>query len=330
MQSPHGGGQVKRYGIVLLIVTLGILLCGIGISVTLDPYRIVHPLVGEFAFQPNSRVSKLRYLARDCHTYNAYYVGSSRSGPLTGQDLTASGVALRFYNLSTPVDSAPAIVRRVKWLLDQGCPLSALVVEEPLNILPDIGEANDNRLLLSESPSVSGESWVAFYGRFFLSAQPLITYVSVRKRSPLRRFYYPDGHVDYLWTLHDDTGFLGACHAISFDPSQPGLLNAKLSAYRELAQLAVDRRFAAIVWISPMNRAEATQVLAYPQIAGFLRELRTIPHLSVVEPNWTSPILADYRAWHDCGHFRPEVFDQLLAPGVSQALRDNLSDSVSQ
>jgi hypothetical protein len=326
MQSPHVAARSRRYGLVLLIATLGVVLCGIGISVTLDPYRIVHPLLGEFAFQPNSRVSKLRYLVRACHTYNAYYVGSSRSGPLTDKDLSPAGAALKFYNLSTPVDAAPAIVRRVKWLLDQGCPLSALVIEEPLNILPDANGANDNSLLLSESPSISGESWVSFYSRFFMSAQPLITYVDVRRRSPLHRVFYPDGHVDYLWTLHDDTGLLGACHAITFDPSQPGLLNAKLAAYRELAQLAVDRGFAAVVWISPMNRAEATQVLAYPQIAAFLRELRAIPHLSVVEPAWTSSMLADFRYWHDCGHFRPEVFDQLLAPKVAEALDSRLRD----
>src|SRR5579862_9809299 len=229
---------MKRYAILLLCVTFGVVLCSICVSLTLDPYRIVHPLVGEFVLEPNSRVSKLRYLLDTCADYNAYYVGSSRSGPLTGQDLAGLVTSMRFYNFWTPADSVPAIVPRVKWLLDRGCPLLALVVEESVDILPDMPGDNDDSLMLRESPRISGESWFAFYSRYFLNAQSLITYGGVRTRSRFHRVYFADGHVEYLWALHDNGTLLQPCHALSFSSSRLTLQQTKLAAYRELARLA--------------------------------------------------------------------------------------------
>jgi hypothetical protein len=58
-----------------------------------------------------------------------------------------------------------------------------------------------------------------------------------------------------------------------------------------------------------------------PAIRDFLRQLRVIADLPVIEADRQSPLLADFRAWHDCGHFRREVFDQLVAPEVTRLLQ---------
>ena len=75
--------------------------------------------------------------------------------------------------------------------------------------------------------------------------------------------------------------------------------------------------FRSVVWIAPLNHWESG-VLRNPSIADFLHRLHALPGLAVVEPDWNSPMLSDFRSWHDCGHFRREVFDQLLAPSVAR------------
>ena len=69
---------MKTYICILLTVAAMTLLCAIAASVIIDPYRIVHPLIGEFVFEPNSRVSKVTFLSHNCSQYDSYFVGDSR------------------------------------------------------------------------------------------------------------------------------------------------------------------------------------------------------------------------------------------------------------
>lgn len=311
---------MRHYVIIVLSVAAAIVLCAGAVSLELDPYRIVHPLLGEFTFEPNSRVSKVSYLAHACSDYNGYFVGDSRSATLSQQDL-APVSDLKFYNLSTPADNISSIVRRMRFLLDRGCPVSALVVEESIDVLLDENEVGTYSLLLGENPQVSGENRAAFYSRYFLSAQSLTTYFSARRRDPVTHdIYFPDGHADYLWSMRDGSSFLlQRCGIPNFTAEQLSLLAGKLSGYRQLAQLAAQYHFKTVVWIAPLNHWEG-DVLLEPKIAEFLHQLHEIPGLSVVEPDWDSPMLANFRSWHDCGHFRREVFDELLAPTVAHLL----------
>jgi hypothetical protein len=309
---------MRRYVIIVLSVTAAIVLCGVAISLALDPYRIVHPLLGDFTFDPNTRVPKASFLAHACSDYNAYFVGDSRSATLSQEDLAPLS-DLKFYNFSTQSDNVSSIVRRVRFLLDRGCPIKALVVEESADVLLDANEIGSYSLLLSENPLLSGESRAAFYSRYFLSVQSLMTYFSVQRRDTVtHEFYFADGHVDYLWSMRDGSSFLlQRCGIPTFTPGQLSLLADRLSGYRQLAQLAAQYHFKPVVWIAPLNHWESG-VLLDPQIAGYLHQLDGIAGLSVVEPDWNSPMLANFRSWHDCGHFRREVFDELLAPRVAR------------
>jgi hypothetical protein len=316
---------MKRYVVIVLGVAAAIALCSVALSLALDPYRIVHPLLGEFVFEPNSRVSKLNFLAHACAHYDAYFVGDSRSATLSDRDLPrVSG--RRFYNFSTPADNITSIDRRIRFLLERGCPISTLIAEESIDVLLDTDEASRYSLLLSEHPLVSGENRAAFYSRYFLSAQSLSTYFSARRRDPLTHdIYFPDGHADYLWAMQDGSPFrLPRCGAPKFSASERKLLPEKLSGYRELASLSKRYRFTAVVWIAPLNKWESG-VLADPDIAEFITQLRAIPGLTIIEPDWDSPMLSDFREWHDCGHFRRTLFDQLLAPAISKVLADRRS-----
>jgi hypothetical protein len=312
---------MKAYLYILLMVAATTVLCTVAASVIVDPYRIVHPLIGEFSFEPNSRVPKVTFLSHSCSHYDSYFVGDSRSATLSESDL-GDVQGRRFYNFSTPADDIVSIVRRLKFLIGRGCPISAVVVEESIDVLLDESALSAYSLLLSESPAVSGENRISFYSKYFLSAQALATYVRAVSRHPSHPdIYYPDGHADYLWGMEDGAAFaLARCRASNTEVTDKKLLVAKLSGYREIARLSERYHFKTIAWIAPLNKWESS-FLDDPAIRDFLQRLRAVPNLAVIEADRDSPLLSDFRDWHDCGHFRRIVFDQLVAPAVSEILR---------
>jgi hypothetical protein len=312
--------SMQRYSTILLATAAAAIVCSILLSLHLDPYRIVHPLLGEFSFEPNSRVSKLEFLTRDCRRFDSYFFGDSRAATLSDRDLP-DVTGHRFYNFSTPADNVRTIVPRLKFLLDAGCPVTAVVTDASLDVLLDQNQISRYSLLLTESPKLSGESRASFYSRYFLSAQALSGYVSARLRPPATHdIYFSDGHAEYLWSMSDGSSFLlPRCGAPALSAAQKQLLFEMLPAYRELAQMAQQYHFAAIVWIAPLSRSESSLVRD-PDVAAFIAQLHAIPKLGIVEPDWNSPMLADYHEWHDCGHFRRSVFDRLIAPSISQLM----------
>jgi hypothetical protein len=311
---------MKTYVAVLLAVAIAAILCVMAANIIIDPYNVVHPLLGQYYFEPNSRVPKVAWLSKNCFRYDSYFVGDSRSGTLSASDLREAGDR-RFYNLSTPADDISSIVRRLKFLLGNGCQISTVIAAESIDVLLDVEEKESYSLLLRENPDVSGENRLAFYARFFLSPQALTTYFSsVGWRRTPRDFYYADGHVDYYWSMRDGSDFaLARCRAPGGEVHAGKQLSAKLAGYRELAALADRQKITLIVWIAPLNKARSA-LQDDPEISDFLARLREIKNLRLVQADRDSPLLADYRAWHDCGHFRRTVFDQLVAPEISPLL----------
>jgi hypothetical protein len=291
--------------------------CLISANVLLDPYRILHAAIGKLTFQPNSRVYKLEFLSRHCIDYDAYFVGDSRAHILTGQDLKNIG-ARRFYNLAAPRDEITSIVRRLKFLIGAGCPVSAVIAGESIDVVSD---GKDTSLLDAESPLISGESRLSFLEKFFFSSQPLIDYLGQTTfGSPIHFLYDADGHVDYLWRMKSPVDLVAAsCRPPQLSEVEKRLLFLKLPAYRELADLSVRNHFQAIVWITPYNSWKQ-QVFDDPDVRRFLSQLRSIPHLSVVDAERNSPMLSDFTLWTDCAHFRRPVFDELVAPPVLRLL----------
>jgi hypothetical protein len=313
---------MKAYILIFLAAAITTILCFVAASVIVDPYSIVHPLLGEYSFEPNSRVAKVAFLSGNCSNYDSYFLGDSRSAVLSEGDLGDIG-GRRFYNLSTPTDEIDSIVRRLNWLVRNGCHISTVIVNESIDGLLNEGERKKYGLLLSEAPAVSGENYLSFYSRFFLSAQALSEYVFPRgRKSGQRDFYYPDGHADYLWEMKDNSDFaLARCGGgQTLEAGSRKELLARLPGYRNIAALAGENHFKVIVWIAPLN-TRRSRLLADPDVENFVTQLRAIPNLPLVEADRNSALLSDFRAWHDCGHFRRTVFDELIAPTVSRLMR---------
>ncbi len=291
--------------------------CLISANMVVDPYGILHAAVGQRTFQPNSRIHKLEFLARHCVDYDAYFVGDSRAQILTGQDLKNAG-GRRFYNMAAPRDEVTSIVPRLKFIIGAGCHISTIIAGESIDIASD---GKDASLLNAESTLISGASRSATFGKFFFSSQPLIDYFGqMLFGSPYHFLYYPDGHVEYLWRMKSPADLLGsACRPPRLSEVEKRLLFLKLPAYRELADLSVQHNFKAIVWITPFNNWKQ-HAFDDPEVQRFFSQLRSIPHLSVVDADRSSPMLGDFTLWTDCLHFRPPVFDELVAPPILRLL----------
>jgi hypothetical protein len=284
----------------------------------LDPYYIVHPLAGKVFMQVNDRAAKTAFLARNCRQFDSYILGNSRSEVLTSSEFAAAGA--RYYNLSAPGEDIGQSLEQLQFLLGIGCPVSTLLVGESIEILEHPGP---DWLTQMSHPLISGDNPLAFYGKYFLGPHGAISYFRSRffPGSKLM-FYYPDGHLDYLWSMQNDANdAIPLCRMSRLSAQQKIDLFHHLPQYRELASLAAQHQVKVVVWLTPLHKARAI-VLDDPDVNRYIGELRQIAGLNVVEGERDSPLLADFHQWHDCSHFRRQVFDQLIAPGVAKLLRE--------
>jgi hypothetical protein len=286
--------------------------CCIIANLILDPYRILHPAVGTFSFQPSDRVAKAAFLSGNCRDYSGYFMGDSRAEILNDSDLRNDRD--HFYNLSSPRDGIDGILRRIDFLVRQKCPLATVIVGESIDVLDDESDAN---LVLTDSPLVTGRSRVWLFARFLFNTQTLVTYARVSWPHATPRYvYYPDGHVDYLLAARSSSELTKPnCAAGQPTVMSRQSMQHKLSAYRTLSELAARHHFKAVVWITPLNHWYGA-LFDEPVAREYLSQLRAIPNLSLVEASRQSPLLSDYTAWYDCIHFRHSVFDQLVAPSL--------------
>jgi hypothetical protein len=285
----------------------------------LDPYGIGHPLAGRLVLQPNDRASKIAFLAKNCRQFDSYIIGNSRTQILSGSEF-AGGSGDRYYNLGAPAEEIGQSAERLKFLFRSGCPVSRLLVGESIEILAHPNPASWQQM---EHPLLTGGNSLFFYGKYFLGPQGAIAYVRSRFFPTSRpMFYYPDGHMDFLWEMKSDADYaIPFCRTSRLSAEDKAVLFDRLPLYRRLASLADEHHVKVVVWLTPLSKARSI-TLDDPDVDRYIAELRRIPDLTVFEADRSSPLLSDFRQWHDCSHFHRAVFDQLVAPGVSKLLHE--------
>jgi hypothetical protein len=283
----------------------------------LDPYYVAHPLAGKVFMQPNDRAAKTAFLAKDCRRFDSYILGNSRAEILKGSQF--AGADARFYNLGAPVEAIGLSLDQLEFLIRIGCPVSALLVGESVDVL---AHAPPDRLTQMEHPLITGDNLLLFYGKYFLGPQGAIAHFRSKFSSFRPMFYYPDGHLDYLWEMQSDADYANpVCKVSRLSAQQKVDLFARLPQYRKLASLAIQHHIKVVVWLTPLSKARSI-VLDDADVSRYISELHRIAGLSVLESDRNSPLLSDFHQWHDCIHFHRPVFDQLIAPGVAKLLRE--------
>ena len=284
----------------------------------LDPYGIARPPAGKVLMQPNDRASKTAFLAVDCPQFNSYIVGNSRSQILQGSQFAdAEG---RYYNLGAPAEEIGQSLERLEFLFRSSCAVTALLVGESVDVL---ARPRPDSFTQMEHPLITGGNPLLFYGKYFLGPQGAIAFLRSKISPSLRpMFYYPDGHMDFLWEMRGDADYtIPLCRISGLSAQQKTDLYGRLPLYRKLASLAAQHHVKVVVWLTPLSKTRSI-VLDDPDVSRYISELRQIAGLRVLEPDRDSPLLADFQQWHDCNHFHRAVFDQLVAPGVAKLLRE--------
>jgi hypothetical protein len=287
-------------------------------SWALDPYGIAHPLAGKVLMEPNDRAAKTAFLAKHCRQFDSYILGNSRSQIVTGSQFADTGA--RYYNFSASGEDIGQSLEKLEFLFKIGCPVSALLVAESVDVLDHPGP---DWITQIRHPLISGDNLLRFYARYFLGPQAAISYFRSRFSLGARpMFYYPDGHMDYLWQMQSDADYrIPSCRTSRLSAQDKIHLYDRLPQYRQLALLAAQHDIKVVVWLAPLSTARSI-VLDDPEVSRYISELHRIAGLSVIEADRNSPLLADFHQWHDCNHFRRSVFDQLVAPGVAKQLRE--------
>jgi hypothetical protein len=328
--SNHLSASMRAYAAWLLAAALVMAAACIAANILIDPYAIWHGLDGPRYLEPDARVAKMSHLIRHCGEYDSYIVGDSRSVVVSVKELGDVG-ARRFYNLATPSDDVASIVRRLKFLLDHGCKITTVIINESPDVI--LGEAGRQHLggVFIENPAISGENRLGFYSRYLLSPQFLLSYIKARWQWPRGQMvYYPDGHADYLFHMQSEAGFDPArCGMAKVAPEDASKVLNKIAFYRTLAEMSAKNHFRTIVWIAPLN-FRRSRVLQTPPVQSFLQQLKDIDGLAVVDAIGDSPMLSDYRYWHDCGHFVPQIFDELMAPAIAPLLSGHREQALAR
>jgi hypothetical protein len=309
---------MRSYLIVLAATAMLTVVVTSFASWILDPYYIAHPLAGKVFMQPDDRAAKTAFLAKDCRQFDSYIMGNSRSEILKGSQFADAGA--RFYNLGAPLENIGQSLAKLEFLFRIDCPVSALLVGESVDVL---AHPPPDRLTQMEHPLITGDNPLLFYGKYFLGPQGAIAHFRSKfSGSPRPKFYYPDGHLDYLWEMQSDADYaISVCKVSRLSAQQKIDLFGRLPQYRKLGSLAVQHHIKVVVWLTPLSKARSI-VLDDPDVSRYISELHQIAGLSVLEADRESPLLSDFHQWHDCEHFHRAVFDQLIAPGAAKLLRE--------
>src|SRR5258708_14675954 len=119
--------------------------------------------------------------------------------------------------------------------------------------------------------------------------------------------------MDFLWEMRSDADYaIPFCRTSRLSAEDKAALFDRLPLYRRLASLADEHHVKVVVWLTPLSKARSI-TLDDPDVDRYIAELRRIPDLTVFEADRSSPLLSDFRQWHDCSHFHRAVFDQLVA-----------------
>src|ERR1700743_1283012 len=223
----------------------------------LDPYGISHPLAGKVSMQPNDRASKTAFLAKDCRKFDSYILGNSRSQILEGSQFAERGT--RYYNFSAPGEDIGQSLEQLEFLFRSGCPVSTLLIAESVDVFDVFGHPGRDALNQIRHPLITGDNLLLFYARYFLGPQGALAFLRSKRVPSLRpMFYYPDGHMDYLWEMQSDADYTRPVCRISGLSAQEKIeLYGRLPVYRKLPRLPAQHHFKVVVWLTPLSKARS-------------------------------------------------------------------------
>ena len=298
----------------LLLCLIPVLLY-LGLVYGIDTYNVFHPdNIRVTAAKSNSNFIKTRYVLKNPERYNAFVLGSSRSGnlPLEGLPREINGTALNWYNMNGAMASLKADTEMVKTFIRGGVDIRYLVLEIDEISMYQNYQANVNEKFSTPYQEYE-KSPVRFYYEY-LKLKPELSLLkdvlfpgeSAREK---RATFYEQGVFPENLDMTVPEGERKMFGSLGTGSYETGDGNAEpIAALRELTGLCEERGIALVVLTSPV--VEST----YEEAAGkgyyaFLKDVAAVtPYYNF---SGLSEYTTDARYYFDASHFRPYVGRQM-------------------
>lgn len=312
---------MARYLWVMLLTAAAVVGCVASFNVTVDRFRIFHEVAQFEAVEPNTRYWKTTVLGKTCQRYDGYIFGNSRAAVI---DPAATGAALGLdmFNYATSDDRINGVDAKLRFLISKGCPVETVLLPISLDYLGPRDWTLENNLLRIEHPDVSGEHSWRFYARY------LFTFGVLRMNAQLVELrwqgkdhkelgYASNGRVDYLWEAKEGT-FKKCTRDIEVLPEPPTTraISDELEFHRAIAANAAYHGFKVVPFIVPQAHDMNRLYFELDSIRDFMAALSMI-YGEVVNVRSKAGFTNDYRAWHDCSHYKRAAFEAHVLPRIA-------------
>ncbi len=280
--------RFRSYLRTLAVIVAALVALKVGLSVVIDPYQAFGTFgIIERNFEPNTRISKVRFLSERCRDFDSYVLGTSRVNYYNVED--ASEIfGGRFYNFNVSAETMGGVRAKLRWLA-ANCPVERVVVGLDFDWFHS-AEFHQGDLLRREHPAAIGGGFKPFrYAATFapylnVPTRTLRRSVRARFEGPLRfRLDLETGHVllfedGRIINQSEDstvavTPIAAACYA-------PARLDAE--HYRSSKSILADivrflrkSSIEAVFVINPINQNVAAR-FDPQQYAAFVRDAATI------------------------------------------------------
>ena len=206
MGHPRSRGRLVPDAIVVALVLLKI-----GLSVVIDPYDAFGGVgIVERNFEPNTRISKIRFLSERCGDFDSYVLGTSRVNYYNVEDASAS-LGGRFYNFNVSAETMGGVRAKLEWLA-ANCRVGRVLIGLDFDWFHS-EEFHEGDLLRREHPAVIGGRLPGF--KPYEYARAFAPYLNVPVKT-LRRSVLAQREDPLRFRLDLSTG-----HALLYEDGEP-------------------------------------------------------------------------------------------------------------
>ena len=294
---------MRRFLLKALVFALVFALTAAGVSVSVDPYNVFHPLdYRENGVEPNKNYIKMVYILHEPEKFDTFLFGSSRVGFLNPQKLEGA----RAYNMTGSMALPKEHLDNLKTMLKNGVvPKNVIIEVDDLcyRMDPENNKKEQQRApyeYLRTHPLAFAELYLC--PRVALDALEIIRYSSRNHREE-EDFYAFGTTITY--------GERGLYRPkTEEDLSGPSYLDGAMEAMAEIAALCRENGIGLKVFVTPLHYASYTGALRRGDYELFLRRL------AEATPYWNfsgyNDVTLDPDNYMDTSHYLAEIGDMIL------------------
>jgi len=309
--------QARTYSLALIAAAMGFFLATVALNVIADPEAVLGTGLLGPSLNPNDRVLKMRAYGAESASYDGLVFGSSRSGVITSNLLSARLGGAKFAHLGVSagsiVDYEAMLEFVVRSKVARGEVLRSVFLLLDADLFGSRPLANST-IQTWWPPALTGESSWRFTWRYLVAIQPKAWRSQIVNAWPITRTAMRATDAWRGWSV------ASAAESTSVAaPPKEGVALEKIIDRRDFSrELALLQRFVALcrthnialtVALSPLHRDNAMMYDPDDLADVVTRIAAVVPVWDFGAPEWLS---ARSDLWIETSHFKAEVANMML------------------